>query len=71
MNWTPEQMDRLERAINEGTRVRVYRRGTEYVVMPTSLRTDIGTEVLSATHPNTGEVIDFRLDEVEELEILR
>jgi hypothetical protein len=71
VKWNPSRLDRLERAIADGCRVQVSRRGTEYVVVPRSLRTVYGTEVLTATHPNTGDEIEFRLDEVEYLEILR
>lgn len=65
MNWTPEAMDRLERAVAEGSRVRLLRRGTEYVVLPRDLRDDYGSEVLTATHLGTGDAMEFRLDEVE------
>jgi hypothetical protein len=65
MTWSPDRLDRLERAIAEGTRVQVSRRGTEYVVVPRSLRADYGSEVLTATHPNTGEDIEFRLEEID------
>lgn len=70
MNWTPDTLDRLERAIADGCRIQIYRRGTEYVVLPQTLRNDIGTEVLVATHPGTGERIEFALDEVESFTIL-
>jgi uncharacterized protein with PhoU and TrkA domain len=70
MSWNPDRIDRLERAIADGCRVQVSRRGTEYIVMPRSLRSVYGTEVLTATHPNTGDEIEFRLDEVEYLDVL-
>ena len=38
MKWSPEAVDRLERAIVEGARVQVWRRGTEYMVVPRRIR---------------------------------
>lgn len=70
MNWSPARLDRLERAITDRERIRIVRRGTEYVIVPDSLRTDIGTEVLSATHPNTGDRMEFRLDEVDDFAVI-
>jgi hypothetical protein len=34
--WTHKQYDLLESAITGGTRISAYRRGTEYVVVPTT-----------------------------------
>ena len=68
---THEQYDALERAIAEGWRVAVYRRGTEYVVVPHRLRLDEGREVIQSVHPTTGEQIDFRVDEVDDLQVIR
>jgi hypothetical protein len=69
MPWTPEQMDRLERAITEGSRIQLIRRGTEYSVIPRSLRPEGATEILTATHPTTGDDLDFRLDEISEWDV--
>lgn len=70
MIWRHAELDRLERAISEGARVQISRRGTEFVVLPQALRTDIGSEVLSATHPGTGEPIEFRLDEIDRFDVI-
>jgi hypothetical protein len=66
MIWNPDALDRLERAIRDGARVHLVRRGTEYSVRPRALRAEGATEVLTATHTTTGEELDFRLDEIEE-----
>jgi len=42
--WTHKQYDLLESAITGGTRISAYRRGTEYVVVPTRLRMIKGRE---------------------------
>lgn len=68
---THDQYDALERAITDGARIAVYRRGTEYVVVPTRLRMADGREAVEATHPTTGEAITLYLDEVETIEVVR
>ena len=69
--WTHKQYDILERAISGGTRIAAYRRGTEYVVIPTSLRLIEGREAVEATHPTTGEGITIYLDEIDSFEVVR
>jgi hypothetical protein len=66
MHWSPDDMDRLERAIAEGSRVQLVRRGTDYSVVPKALRPEGAIEVLIATHMTTGEDLEFRLDEIQE-----
>lgn len=68
-HWTPADIDELERAITEGARVQLLRRGTEYVVRPRDLRSRGTSEVLRAT-TYTGDELNFNLDEVESFSIL-
>ncbi|HET7276087.1 MAG TPA: hypothetical protein VFI91_13040 [Longimicrobiaceae bacterium] len=68
-NWTPDAVDSLERAIIEGDRVQLYRRGTEYVVTPREIRMDGNIENLHAT-TNAGDELTFRLDEIESFVVL-
>lgn len=68
---THEQYDALERAIMEGSRIAVFRRGTEYVVVPQRLRIASGREAVEATHPTTGDSITLWLDEVDSIEVVR
>ena len=68
---TTKQYDALERAITDGRRIVVYRRGTEFVVIPTRLRTTSGREALESTHPTTGESITLYLDEIDSVEVVR
>ena len=70
MNWTPDALDRLERAMAEGGRVRLRRRGTEMVLLPRRLRHDYGGEVLLAQHLGTGDAVEVPLDEVEFFAVL-
>ena len=64
------QYDALERAIAERRRMSVYRRGTEYVVVPTQLRQIGGREALEAVHPTTGERLTLYIDDVESIEVV-
>lgn len=68
---TTTQYDALERAITDGRRIAVYRRGTEYVVVPTRLRTIRGREAIEATHPTTGDHLTLYIDDVESVEVVR
>jgi hypothetical protein len=65
---THEQYDALERAMADGRRIAVTRRGTEYVVVPERLRAAGGREVIDATHPTTGDRLVLYLDELDTVE---
>jgi hypothetical protein len=69
--WTHTQYDILERAILGGRRIAAYRRGTEYVVVPTRLRMISGREAVEATHPTTGDQITIYLDEMDSFEVVK
>jgi hypothetical protein len=69
--WTHKQYDLLERAISSGERIAAYRRGTEYVVLPTRLRTISGREAVEAMNPTTGDQITLYLDEMDSFEVVR
>lgn len=69
MNWSPEEMDRLERAIVEGARVQLSRRGTVYVVRPLEIRAQGPQEELVA-RTNTGDRMSFALDEIDRFDVL-
>jgi hypothetical protein len=67
---THRQYDDLERAILVGQRIAVWRRGTEYVVVPTALRIRAGRESIEARNPTTGDQLTLFLDELENLEVI-
>lgn len=69
--FTHDQYDALERALIDGRRIAVYRRGTEYVVIPMRLRITGGREALEARHPTTGDRITLWLDEVDAIEVVK
>lgn len=68
---TNTQYDALERAVRDGTRIAVYRRGTEFIVIPQRLRMLGGREAVESVHPTTGDGITFVLDEVDAIEVVR
>jgi hypothetical protein len=69
--FTHKQYDILESAITSGKRISAYRRGTEFVVVPTRLRVISGREAVEATHPTTGDPITLYLDEVDSFEVVK
>jgi hypothetical protein len=68
---TTTQYDALERAIVDRRRIAIYRRGTEYVVVPHALRMLDGRERIESVHPTTGERIIFYIDEVDSIQVIR
>jgi hypothetical protein len=69
MDWTPEEMDRLERAIVDGSRIQLTRRGTEYVVVPREIRSSGTLESLVGV-TSTGDELTFSLPEIDVLVVL-
>ncbi|HTR19376.1 MAG TPA: hypothetical protein VMH88_00870 [Gemmatimonadales bacterium] len=67
---TPEALDALETAVREQRRVALMRRGNEYVVVAVRLDTSDPDERLHARLPMTGEVLTFRLRELESFAVL-
>ncbi|HUL48781.1 MAG TPA: hypothetical protein VLT79_02070 [Gemmatimonadales bacterium] len=67
---TPDALDALERAVRERRRVALRRRGTEYVVIAERLDTAERDEALEGRLPMTGEVVPFRLRELESFTVL-
>jgi hypothetical protein len=68
---THDQYDALERAITDGVRIAVWRRGTEYIVVPQRLRLAEGREAIEAMHPTTGHELTLYVDEVDAIEVVR
>ena len=66
-----KQYDALERAITRGQRISVFRRGTEFMVVPELLVLRDRRECIEARHPTTGDRIVLWIDEVDALEVVR
>ena len=67
---TSAQYDALERAIANGRRLSVWRRGTEFLVIVDRLRVSGGREALEAHHPTTGDKLVLYIDELEGIEVV-
>lgn len=65
-----EQYNRLERAVDRGERLALFRRGTEYIVIPSLLSTRNGREVIEARNPTTGDRLSLFVDELESIEVV-
>jgi hypothetical protein len=61
--------DAIERAIRIGQRIVVWRRGVEYVVIPTELHLLSGREAIEVRRP-TGDSLTLFLDEIDTIEIV-
>ena len=70
MNWSPDDYDRLERAIVERARIQLVRRGTELTILPERLRSEYGDEVLTARHPVTGDRLELPLGEIDRFDVV-
>ncbi len=67
---TAAQYDALERAIVDGRRLSVWRRGTEYVVVVDRLRHAGGRQALAAHKTTTGARRTQYNDELEGIEVV-
>jgi hypothetical protein len=69
---THVEYDALERAVVDGARVAIRRRGhREQVVIPLRLSVKSGREVIETRNPTTGHQMEIDLDDVEHLEVVR
>ena len=68
---THEQYESLERAVRDGGRIAVYRRGTEYILVPRRLGLRDGRELIEARNPTTGDHLSLFLDELDSIEVVR
>ena len=65
-----DQYDALERAIANGRRLSVWRRGSEFIIVVDRLRVSGGREALEAHHPTTGDKLTLYIDELEGIEVI-
>lgn len=68
---TVAEYDALERAITDGARILVHRRGTDFLVIPQRLTVTRGREAIHARHPSTGSALVLYLDEADSVEVVR
>jgi hypothetical protein len=63
-------MDQLERAVRDGLKVALSRRGTEYVVTALRITTVDRREALVGRLPMTGDELAFRLDQIDAFQVI-
>ena len=68
---TVRQYDALEDAIRHGRRIVVWRRGTEFLVIPERLVMSGRREAIEARHPTTGQPLTLWVDEADRIEVVR
>jgi hypothetical protein len=68
---TVKQYDSIEDAITHGRRIAIFRRGTEYLIIPLALRVVNRRECIDTRHPATGARLTLWLDEVDTVEEVR
>lgn len=68
---TVRQYDALEDAIRHGRRIIVWRRGTEFMVIPDRLVMRGRREAIEARHPTTGQPLTLWVDEADLIEVVR
>jgi hypothetical protein len=64
------QYDRLERAVRDGERLAIVRRGRELVAIPLRLFLRAGREVLEVRRPTTGDTLTLHLDDLDTIEFM-
>ena len=69
---THAQYEALERAVLDGSRVAIRRRGRrEHIVIPVRFGLRNGREVLDALSSTTGQKLEIDVDDIEHLEVVR
>jgi len=68
---TVAEYDALERAITDGARILVHRRGTDFLVIPQKLALIGGREAIHARHPSTGSALVLYLDEADSVTVVK
>ncbi len=70
MQLSARQYNLLEHAIVQRRRIAIFRRGTEYVVLPEQLTVRAGRETLETVQPSTGDRMTIYVDEIDAFEIV-
>jgi len=66
------QYETLERAVVDGTRLIIRRRGRrEHIVIPLRFGLKNGREVIEALNSTTGHQLEIDVDDIEHLEVVR
>jgi hypothetical protein len=70
MLFKHEQYEALERAVADGRKIAIMRRGTEYVVVPQRITLRGGREIIETRNPSTGDKAVFFLDDLDGFDVV-
>ena len=70
MRWNSSRMDQLERAVRDGLRISLMRRGSEHVVIARRLTSVNSRDAVIALVPMSGLELTFVLDEIDEFQVI-
>jgi hypothetical protein len=70
MRWTTARMDQLERAVRDGLRVSLMRRGSEHIIVAKRLTTVRSRDAVVGLVPMSGHELTFVLDELDDFQVL-
>ena len=70
MQLSTKQYNLLERAIAERRRIAVFRRGSEFVVLPERIFLRAGRETIETVQPSTGDRMTLYIDELDAFEVV-
>ena len=70
MRWTSARMDQLERAVRDGLRVSLMRRGSEHIIVARRLTTVRSRDAVVGLVPMTGHELTFVLDDLDDFQLL-
>ncbi|MGI8509860.1 MAG: hypothetical protein ACR2MQ_11095 [Gemmatimonadaceae bacterium] len=70
MQLNSRQYNLLERAVTDGRRIVVYRRGSEFIVRPESLGLRAGREAIETVQPATGDRMTIYIDDMDDFEVV-
>ncbi|HET7043029.1 MAG TPA: hypothetical protein VFI13_13510 [Gemmatimonadales bacterium] len=70
MRWNSTRMDQLERAVRDGLRISLMRRGSEHIVIARRLTTVRSRDAVVGLVPMSGHELTFVLDELDDFQLL-
>ena len=70
MRWNSSRMDQLERAVRDGLRISLMRRGSEHIVIARRITSVRSRDAVVGLVPMTGHELTFVLDEIEDFQVI-
>ncbi len=70
MRWNSSKMDQLERAVRDGLRISLMRRGSEHILIARRITSVRSREAVVGLVPMSGHELTFILDEIDDFQVL-